>query len=61
MLDHIGVAISDIEQSKAFYEAALKPLGIAKIYRIWARQDRQRRNRDRVWQGRDAVLLDRRQ
>lgn len=32
MLDHIGVAVSDIEQSKAFYEAALEPLGIVKCY-----------------------------
>ena len=32
MLDHIGVAISDIERSRAFYEAALRPLGIAKIF-----------------------------
>ena len=32
MLDHIGVAISDIGRSEAFYAAALKPLGIAKIF-----------------------------
>ena len=32
MLDHIGVAISDIDRSRAFYEAALKPLGISKLY-----------------------------
>lgn len=32
MLDHIGVAISNIDRSRAFYEAALKPLGIAKIF-----------------------------
>lgn len=29
MLDHIGVAVSDIRKSRAFYEAALRPLGIA--------------------------------
>ncbi len=28
MIDHIGVAVGDIERSKAFYEAALAPLGI---------------------------------
>lgn len=27
MLDHVGFAVSDIERSRAFYEAALKPLG----------------------------------
>ena len=32
MLDHIGLAISDIRQSEAFYSAALEPLGIAKIF-----------------------------
>ena len=32
MLDHIGLAISDIRQSEAFYAAALEPLGIAKIF-----------------------------
>ncbi len=32
MLDHIGVAITDIDRSRAFYEAALAPLGIAKLY-----------------------------
>jgi len=32
MLDHIGVAISDIDRSRAFYEAALKPLGITRLY-----------------------------
>ncbi|KAK0331970.1 hypothetical protein LTR94_026773 [Friedmanniomyces endolithicus] len=30
MLDHIGLAVSDIVRSRAFYEHALKPLG----YRI---------------------------
>ncbi len=29
MLDHIGIAVSDIAVSRKFYEAALKPLGIA--------------------------------
>ena len=32
MLDHIGVAISDIDRSKAFYAAALAPLGITQLY-----------------------------
>lgn len=32
MLDHIGLAISNIRSSEAFYAAALQPLGIAKLY-----------------------------
>ncbi|URW76806.1 VOC family protein [Sphingomonas donggukensis] len=28
MIDHIGVAVGDIARSRAFYEAALAPLGI---------------------------------
>jgi len=31
MLDHIGLEVSDFERSKAFYERALAPLGIALI------------------------------
>lgn len=29
MIDHMGIAVSDIEASKAFYTAALAPLGIS--------------------------------
>jgi catechol 2,3-dioxygenase-like lactoylglutathione lyase family enzyme len=29
MLDHIGIAASDVKRSKTFYEHALKPLGIS--------------------------------
>lgn len=28
MLDHIGVSVTDLARSQAFYEKALKPLGI---------------------------------
>jgi catechol 2,3-dioxygenase-like lactoylglutathione lyase family enzyme len=28
MLDHVGFEVSDLSRSKAFYEAALEPLGI---------------------------------
>lgn len=28
MIDHIGLDVSDIERSRAFYEASLAPLGI---------------------------------
>ncbi|HEX2431522.1 MAG TPA: VOC family protein [Aestuariivirgaceae bacterium] len=27
MIDHIGLTVTDIEKSRAFYEAALRPLG----------------------------------
>jgi catechol 2,3-dioxygenase-like lactoylglutathione lyase family enzyme len=29
MLDHVGINVSDYERSRAFYESALAPLGIA--------------------------------
>ena len=28
MLDHVGIEVNDLARSKAFYEAALEPLGI---------------------------------
>lgn len=28
MLDHVGIEVSDLARSRAFYEAALEPLGI---------------------------------
>ena len=31
MIDHTGVAVSDVAKSKAFYKAALAPLGYAVI------------------------------
>jgi catechol 2,3-dioxygenase-like lactoylglutathione lyase family enzyme len=34
MIDHIGLAVSDIARSTAFYEAALAPLGIAIVATI---------------------------
>ena len=36
MIDHIGLAVSDLARSRAFYEAALAPLG----YRVLAEIDR---------------------
>jgi len=32
MIDHIGLAVTDIARSRAFYEAALKPLGYRFIH-----------------------------
>jgi catechol 2,3-dioxygenase-like lactoylglutathione lyase family enzyme len=29
MIDHMGLAVSDAEKSKAFYEAALAPIGVS--------------------------------
>lgn len=31
MIDHLGLAVSDLARSRAFYEAALAPLGIGTI------------------------------
>ena len=34
MLDHIGLRVSDVEKAKAFYDAALKPLGISMVMAV---------------------------
>ncbi|WP_380872281.1 glyoxalase [Sphingomonas sp. DBB INV C78] len=34
MLDHVGFSVSDIKRSRAFYEAALKPLGITILMEV---------------------------
>jgi catechol 2,3-dioxygenase-like lactoylglutathione lyase family enzyme len=36
MIDHIGLAVSDMERAKAFYLDALKPLGIGVIMEVSA-------------------------
>jgi catechol 2,3-dioxygenase-like lactoylglutathione lyase family enzyme len=38
MLDHIGVDVTDIRRSRAFYEAALKPLGYRVIQELTPEQ-----------------------
>jgi catechol 2,3-dioxygenase-like lactoylglutathione lyase family enzyme len=38
MFDHIGFAVSDLEKSKAFYAAALRPLGIGLLMEVTAEQ-----------------------
>ena len=38
MIDHIGFAISNMEQSKTFYLDALRPLGIDVIMEVSAEQ-----------------------
>jgi catechol 2,3-dioxygenase-like lactoylglutathione lyase family enzyme len=32
MLDHVTIGVTDIERSKAFYDQALRPLGIERLY-----------------------------
>jgi catechol 2,3-dioxygenase-like lactoylglutathione lyase family enzyme len=32
MLDHVTIGVRDIERSKQFYDRALRPLGIARLY-----------------------------
>lgn len=32
MIDHVSLGVTDIERSKAFYDAVLKPLGVARYY-----------------------------
>ena len=38
MIDHIGFAVSNMERSKPFYIAALKPLGIVVVMEVTAEQ-----------------------
>jgi catechol 2,3-dioxygenase-like lactoylglutathione lyase family enzyme len=32
MLDHITIGVCDLERSKAFYDIALRPLGVERLY-----------------------------
>ena len=38
MIDHIGLAVSDLARAKAFYSSALKPLGIGVIMEVSAEE-----------------------
>ena len=38
MIDHTGIAVSDLERSKAFYLEALRPLGITLLAEVTAEQ-----------------------
>jgi catechol 2,3-dioxygenase-like lactoylglutathione lyase family enzyme len=38
MLDHIGITASDFDRSKAFYDAALGPLGVRVVMSVSAEQ-----------------------
>lgn len=52
ILDHLGFSVSDYAQSKAFYDAALKPLGIGLVLEVhgWAGYGRD--GRPQFWFGR---------
>ena len=41
MLDHVGFAVSNIARSRAFYEAALEPIGLSLMMEIPAEQNAQ--------------------
>ncbi len=32
MIDHVSLGVTDLERSKAFYDAVLKPLGMTRIF-----------------------------
>lgn len=32
MIDHVSLGVNDLERSKAFYDAALRPLGLARVF-----------------------------
>jgi catechol 2,3-dioxygenase-like lactoylglutathione lyase family enzyme len=38
MIDHIGVAVADLDRAKAFYTGALQPLGIGVIMEVSAEE-----------------------
>jgi len=38
MIDHTGLAVSDLSRAKSFYAAALQPLGIALLMEVTAEQ-----------------------
>ena len=38
MIDHIGVAVSNMDRAKAFYEKALEPLGVGVIMEVSAEE-----------------------
>ena len=38
MLDHIGLAVADFDRARAFYQAALKPLGLGVVMEVTAEE-----------------------
>ncbi len=49
MLDHLGVNVSDLERSKAFYETALEPLGYSFFGQFENAIGFQRDNKPNFW------------
>ena len=39
MLDHIGLTVTDLAKARAFFDAALKPLGISIVLEVAAEQN----------------------
>ena len=59
MLDHIGLKVTDIKRSKAFYDKALEPLGVGVIMDVQAEGDR-RHAVSGLWRRLQAIFLDQR-
>ena len=59
MIDHIGVAVADMERAKAFYIGALRADRRQRPHGSLGRRDG-RRGARRLWRQRQGVLLDRR-
>ena len=38
MIDHVGLTVSDFKRSRAFYDAALKPLNLAAVAEVTPEQ-----------------------
>jgi catechol 2,3-dioxygenase-like lactoylglutathione lyase family enzyme len=38
MLDHISITVANVEKAKAFYEAALKPIGVSVVMSVSAEE-----------------------
>ena len=58
MLDHIGLAISDYQTSKAFYSTVLAPLGVVLIveYEGWAGYGKRGAAKADFWFGEDEIV-----
>lgn len=56
IIDHIGVAISDYERSKAFYETVLAPLDIELIVEIHGWAGFGQGDKAEFWMGPDATI-----
>jgi catechol 2,3-dioxygenase-like lactoylglutathione lyase family enzyme len=55
IFDHVSVSVSDFDRSKAFYERALKPLGIAVIMEFPGTAGLGKPGRPQFWIGSGAT------